>query len=631
MTVAFLWHLHQPDYRDPTTRVPTMPWVRLHALRGYRDLPADLLDHGMPATVNVVPSLLDQLLHYANGGLDRHLELTRIPADALSASERHEIVSTFVAGNPRMISIRPGYARIAARVAAHERLSTAEIRDLQVWSALAWCGSRALRDEPILASLQDKGRGFDEKDKEGFLDAQARLLADIPVLWRKMAASGVVAVSASPYYHPILPLLVDTSHARRCMPDIVDFPRFSHPEDAAHQLSSARRRVHEVLGVSPIGLWPSEGSVSPEVIALAREAGFRWFATDEGVLHRSDRDPGHAAGPWSVEGISGFFRDRSLSDRLGFDIASRDPGEAADGFAAALAGRKDLVLVALDGENPWEAFPDGGAAFRARLDARLRSSAVRLDDVANGSVGRIRRLHTGSWIGADFRIWFGHADDYTAWDLLARTRAAIAAADGERRDRAMDALLPAEGSDWFWWYGPEFSTPFQGVFDGLFRAHLRAAWAALGEPAPAGLDRPIGGRPADVVPPKEPFDPPDPDAAEISWSGAGRLLVRGGSMARDALRTEIIWGWTPDGAFWLRVPTPTGDAGPSPVVFDGAAIPLDDARLSVRRGRRAVLVQMTDPPPRFDVRVTVDGALLPPDGAWTIAQPRDLHRALWMV
>ena len=33
--VVFLWHMHQPYYVNPVTRTAMMPWVRLHAVKGY--------------------------------------------------------------------------------------------------------------------------------------------------------------------------------------------------------------------------------------------------------------------------------------------------------------------------------------------------------------------------------------------------------------------------------------------------------------------------------------------------------------------------------------------------------------------------------------------------------------------
>jgi glycosyl hydrolase family 57 len=33
--VVFLWHMHQPCYRDPLDGAFVLPWVRLHALKDY--------------------------------------------------------------------------------------------------------------------------------------------------------------------------------------------------------------------------------------------------------------------------------------------------------------------------------------------------------------------------------------------------------------------------------------------------------------------------------------------------------------------------------------------------------------------------------------------------------------------
>ena len=66
-------------------------------------------------------------------------------------------------------------------------------------------------------------------------------------------------------------------------------PRFRYPDDARQQLQLAREYVEQHFGVAPVGLWPSEGSVSDEVFALASELGFEWAATDSGVLDRTQQ------------------------------------------------------------------------------------------------------------------------------------------------------------------------------------------------------------------------------------------------------------------------------------------------------------------------------------------------------
>ena len=80
-----------------------------------------------------------------------------------------------------------------------------------------------------------------------------------------------------------------------------------------------------VLASMPAGLWPSEGSVSDEALGIAADTGFRWAATDNGVLSRT---LGRAAGSdetyrpyvWRRDGheIAMVFRDHYLSDLIGF-------------------------------------------------------------------------------------------------------------------------------------------------------------------------------------------------------------------------------------------------------------------------------------------------------------------------
>ena len=552
-TLALLWHLHQPDYRDATGR-PVMPWVRLHGLRGYRDLPALLLEHGLGGTINLVPSLCDQLAHYLDGGDDPHLALTERPAASCGPAERRALRHGFLAGHPAMIRAHAACAALQDRLGDEQPLTVQEILDLQVWATLAWVGPTGLAARPELVELQRKGRGFDEDDKRALLDAQRALLAEVPGLWRRFA--GTWEVSASPAYHPILPLLVDLEHARRNLPDLPALPTFRFPGDAALQLARGKERVEREVGVTVRGLWPSEGSVSPEVVELAAAAGFRWLATDEEVWRRSERGPGSLDQPWQLaDGLVGLFRDHGLSDHIGFRTAGRGPAAAAE-LAGALRRRAGTVLLALDGENPWEAHPDGGQAFLTALAVELRRAGVRsvsCGEAAEGPAGEMTRLHTGSWIGADFRIWAGDRDDHAAWALLAETRAAVAEAGDP--PEALEPVLAAEGSDWFWWYGPEFETEHAAHFDALFRAHLRAAWQAIGRPPPPALARPVagarhhaGGWPATRIARRRPVAP-------LDWTGAGFEPTDGpqGSMA-TATRTLRGFDWLPGRRrCWLRL------------------------------------------------------------------------------
>jgi hypothetical protein len=376
------------------------------------------------------------------------------------------------------------------------------------------------------------------------------------------------------------------------MPDVPISPRFAWPEDALRQLVKGRERVEEILGVLPTGLWPSEGSVGPEVVEIVAQAGFRWLVSDDGVLARSQRTEAARPGPWDLgHGVVGFFRDHDLSDRIGFQYANRDASEAIEDLIGAARARGGLVTLALDGENPWEVWPDAGAAFRERLYDAMRAGpcrGVRLGEAAEGPVvGTVSRLHTGSWIGADLQIWFGDPLDRVAWGWLAEARRRVAAAPESKAEAALERLLPAEGSDWMWWFGPEFDTPFAATFDGLFRAHLRAVYQALDEPPPDALHHPIGEDTRGI---REPVGwvAPELDGPPTwsAWSAAGEIPIgRGGSMASGvAWLKRALFGWDLVGNLWIRV---DGD-GPEPdanweVEVDGeqVAVPLGGGRAEV--------------------------------------------------
>ena len=66
--LVVLWHMHQPQYRDPETGRYVLPWTRLHALKDYWGMVEMLREFpNFHATFNVVPALGMQLEEYASG------------------------------------------------------------------------------------------------------------------------------------------------------------------------------------------------------------------------------------------------------------------------------------------------------------------------------------------------------------------------------------------------------------------------------------------------------------------------------------------------------------------------------------------------------------------------------------
>ena len=429
-------------------------------------------------------------------------------------------------------------------------------------------GFAARREEPLVAALVTKERSFTESEKIQLLDLSRRMAQKVVPRWKALAARGIVEITCSPLYHPILPLLVDTDSARRAMPDATLPPRFRHPEDAREQVRRGLARAERDFGGRPSGMWPSEGSVSPEVLEILAQEGVRWCATDQGNLERSElaerpAGPLHHQ-PWLHGETAIFFRDRELSDLIGFRYARSEAQQAAEDLVRriAAAGPDATVTLALDGENPWEHYPQSGEAFLDALYSRLGKEVTPVlprDEIAQRKPSRrISRLHSGSWIDSNFRIWIGHPEDNQAWALLGMAREALERSRGAPNwDAAYQACLVAEGSDWFWWYGDDFTTENAPEFDSLFRRNVTQVFKHLGLPPPERLGRPIIAPHKDktqasavVVPPRRLIKPVIDGQAHgyYEWSGAGIYQpgqAVGGSMYQGGgTFEELFYGFS---------------------------------------------------------------------------------------
>jgi alpha-amylase/alpha-mannosidase (GH57 family) len=589
--------MHQPFYQDLVTGEHVLPWVRLHAIKDYWGMVALLREFpDVKATFNLVPSLLVQLESFARDeARDRHLDIGLKPAESLTPEEREFCVEEFFhAHRPRMIGPYPRYAELLAKrqsngagLSARSQaasFSTEDLRDLQVWHKLAWIDPYYLERDARIRALVEKGRRFTEEDKTTLRAVELELLRRVIPEYRETAERGQIEISTSPFYHPILPLLCDNDIYLRTHPSSrMPRERFRRPEDATEQLSRAVKLYERFFGRRPVGLWPSEGSVSDAIVPLVAAAGFQWMATDEEILgkttgreFRRDRDGGVDNAellyrPYRVgrEGqqVACGFRDHALSDLIGFSYASWPAEAAADDFVQRLVaagsrytsrmgGGEGTIFVILDGENAWEHFEGQGRPFLRALYRRLGShSALKTVTMAEACAGATDILPTifpGSWINADFYIWIGHADDQRAWSQLADARRALDNATDVAPDalaRAWEEMLIAEGSDWFWWYGDDHSSDHDLVFDELFRRHVRNIYRAINVPVPEELFvSNITTRPpaAGIQPPTGFIHPViDGEVTDyFEWIGAGSVDVVpvGDAMHEVTARPNVIAG-----------------------------------------------------------------------------------------
>lgn len=572
--LVLLWHFHQPDYREPDSGRARLPWVRLHAAKDYLDMARRVEAFpGVRVTFNLVPVLADQLEDAVREVPDALFELLRQPVEALDIDARREVAVRCLAIPQHALERRPDLRRLVEGV--RRELATdilpgdADLLTLETGFLLGWIDPSFLVEPEAARALA--AAVPTQQHRDDLLTLHASLTAQVLPAYRALAEAGRVELSASPYYHPILPLLVDVASARRARPDLA-LPRdgFVAPEDARLQIERALSRHQALFGHRPLGMWPSEGSVSPEVAEMAAAAGLRWLASDEGVLLRSlpeaHRTRAALYRPWSLPTAAGeialFFRDRELSDRIGFVYQRWQPAEAVADFLARLrrigadyAGADPpVVSVILDGENCWEGYAEDGGPFLERLygalaaasDIRTRTPAEVIETAR--VIPILSRLHSGSWIDSDFHIWIGHPEKNRAWELLARARHDLA---GGEREGVREALLRAEGSDWFWWLGDDHYTPDKGVFDELFRRQLAAAYAADGRSAPTALGIPVARaawKPG-LRDPAVGFIEPVLDGRAThfyEWQAAGRLNLAGGGSAMHAgpgLASQLYFGF----------------------------------------------------------------------------------------
>src|SRR5688572_10263570 len=497
--ISFLWHMHQPFYKDVVGNFYVMPWAYLHATKDYLgmvELSGEYPD--VHQTFNLVPSLVVQLDEYARGvARDPLFDLAFAPAEDLDEASRALIAKKFFPVPVRtMVEPYPRYTELLSR--RNESLTPRELRDIQVWWTLAW-----MDHDRRPAALVEKGRDFSVEDQHALRELVLNTIREIVPSYRRHQEAGSIEISTTPFYHPILPLLVNSRVDDNRVP--VDF---QWPEDALTQLSRARTFMAERFGRAPRGLWPSEGSVSQEMAELVSKAGFAWMATDEGILAKSGVPVYDGAErrrlyqPYRRGDVTVFFRDRNLSDLIGFHYMH---GSARDGAHDLLRRLKEIpegshVSIILDGENPWDYYPASGRDFLRfvfegiQKDAALE--AVTLSEAqARMTPATLDWLAPGSWAGANFGIWMGHAEDHEAWRWIVRAREALTAARGkvpvERWDQAHEELLVAEGSDWMWWFGNDFTSEEDPVFDSLFRRHIGNIYYLLHLPQPEGLEIPI--------------------------------------------------------------------------------------------------------------------------------------------
>lgn len=521
LKLAFLWHMHQPYYKDDKEDTTLMPWVFLHAIKDYYDLPwYGSKFKNLKATYNLVPSLISQILSYINHTAnDKLLETLKIDVSNLTKNDIEYLQSyLFLSNEHNMIKPFKRYYELYLRYKVHNTISdfsSNELIDLEVLFLLSWCGNYLRQNNYTVQKLLEKKQYFTQEDKHELLNELILFLPTILDFYKELDKDGKITLCTTPYYHPITPLLFDTKSAQEAKPNVTlpnitcDFQEFG-----VKNTQYAIEYFEKLFGKKPSGFWPAEGSVNFQTAELFAQNNLQWFCTDEEILYKTlnNNTKLNIYKNYNLSTSNGDiqvrFRDHHLSDAIGFDYSQKDPKNAAIEFVQHLKNIYDncnfspLVNIILDGENAWEFFPNNGWEFFNELYTLFEKTpwlqTVTMDEITNNNeitTVNISKLATGSWINGNFDIWIGSGEKNKAWELLDITQQEFNKVkdtlDPQTLELIENEFMIALGSDWFWWYGDDHFTIQAKEFDELFRKHLINIFQYLNVDIPQKILTPI--------------------------------------------------------------------------------------------------------------------------------------------
>jgi alpha-amylase/alpha-mannosidase (GH57 family) len=536
LRVVLCWHMHQPQYRNLSTRQYALPWTYLHAMKDYVDM-AFYLENcpQAKAVFNFSPILLEQLRDYSkqiqlffshNQAIGDPL-LAALVSASLPNDEDHylALVKQCLKANEKHIIARfPPYQKLAELAVFLKKNNSTLLytnhqflSDLLTWYHLAWMAETTRKNDERIIQLIEKGSGFSMHERLLLLRIISEQIDSIIPRYKKLVASGQVELSMSPYAHPILPLLLDFNHARQSVPEsaLPNEPSYPGGEQRCQwHIHQGLALFEDYFGERPTGCWPSEGAISEDTVSLLDAAGFKWIASGQQVLMNSINKSAIAKPecihhPYSIQhrAINCFFRDDRLSDLIGFTYQDWHGDDAVNNLIHELeriaktysTTQDKVVSIILDGENCWEYYYKNGYHFLTALYEKLsHHPIIRMTTFsecidANMQTLPLSDLVAGSWVYGTLSTWVGDADKNKAWDALVKAKKVYDALiqsdtlDDEQKANAQAQLAICEGSDWFWWFGDYNPAESVSDFESLYRNHLANLYRFLGQEIPEEL------------------------------------------------------------------------------------------------------------------------------------------------
>lgn len=590
LSIAFYWHMHQPVYQLTPQGDYLMPWVRLHAVKDYLDM-VTIVDKfkNLKLNFNLVPVLLDALIDYGEKGLhDIHSRITI--TKNLTDDDKEFIINNFFDANYHsMILPNSEYNRLYQKYQASSGndisiFTDQEYADLTALFNLVWSDPIYKNKYPELKKLFKKGKNYTIQDRIKIIDIQRDIIRHIIPAYKKCLEKGKIEITTSPYYHPILPILLDINSVKKSSTSTLP-TNLKMELDAKMQTEYALNRIEEVFGKRPKGIWPSEHCISPKVMNMFKELGINWTISDEGILSKSINfefardfrghmeEPYHLFKTYDYNDTKIIFRDSLIPSLISFEYPNHTPEGAANDLydrikvaQSKLLSSPDenhLLTIAMDGENCWERYSADGAIFLNTLyklieeDETLETVLIS-DYLEKDNQKPLNKICSGSWVNRNFKLWIDEPLKNLAWAYLKQVRDDFSAYVKKNPlnpniEIARRELFICEGSDWFWWYGEPNDSGRDNIFDYLFREHLKNIYRYLEIEIPEYLDTPLLSaiaKPSRY--PKGEFTPilDGKDHDDGSWLNAGCIKIPDGPVLKeDKFYDKICFGYDKDNLY----------------------------------------------------------------------------------
>jgi len=490
-----LWHFHQPWYIFPGSNRIERAIITFRTLYNYYPMAKMIQESGTTLTCNFTVPLLLQIKKIDEGEIiDSFQEML------IEDSENDSVkIKIFLEDIPERIKNKNEILRKLMEKFFSQDISKREISDLKIWMHLVCFHPCMVRWFPEIKQLIEKGAGFDSDDRKMLVKLEKEIFSQTLGFYNNLWNSGLIEISITPGYHPIMPLVYDLSIAKKTktslqIPDI----EFRYPEDVRGHIEMGFETAEKIFGKNVFGIWPAEGSISNEIFDMLVDYNIKWIGADEQILHNtdvSDKEISSTIYRWK-DSFCIFFRNHEFSDRIGFVYHWWDEKSAAEDLFKKIEdfseNNEKILTIILDGENPWEWYRDGGSIFLPEFYGRINSSKkikpITFSSACNLSMKNISlsNIPPGSWMGLHFDNWIGNPDANRLWQILANARKTVYQQTGKTplHDGLRNLILMAESSDFFWWMSVSADITTKTKFYSLFQAIISSIYQTIGLKTP---------------------------------------------------------------------------------------------------------------------------------------------------